>query len=105
MAEFVVPPVLEQQRGLWRHAPVPRVGDVAPLVDVPANFVYGGGSIVLLLCRGNTLSFVKDQLLLASTARPCPLPRLGNGVMNSAPRRLSMTCWVGCPVSSSSQCR
>ena len=103
MAELVVPPVLEQQGRLRRNAPVVGIGDGSPLVDVPANIVDSGCNVVLLLCRGKTLSFVKDQLLLTSPSRPAPLPGFGNRRNELGPRRLSMTCWVGCPVSSSSQ--
>ena len=105
MAELVVPPVLEQQGCLCVHTPVVWIRDGSPLVDVPANFIDGGGDVVLLLGGGKALSLVEDQLLLASPARPALCLDLGMGVMNSAPRRLSLTCWVGCPVSSSSQCR
>ena len=105
MAELVVPPMLEQQGRFGSNAPVVGIGDGPPLVDVPANFVDGGSNVILLLFRGKTPSFVKDQLLLTSPSRPARCLGLGIGVMNSAPRRLSMTCWVGCPVSSSSQCR
>ena len=79
MAEFVVPPVLEQQGRFRSNTPVVGIGDGSPLVDIPANFVDSGGDVVLLLCRGKTLPLVEDQLLLASTTRPALLPRLGNG--------------------------
>ncbi len=64
MAELVVPPVLEQQGRLRRNAPVVEIGDVAPLVHVPANLVDGSSYVVLLLGRGKTLPLVEDQLLV-----------------------------------------
>ena len=96
MAELVVPPVLEQQGRLRRNAPVVGIGDGSPLVDVPANFVDGGSNVILLLCRGQTLPFVEDQLLLATTTRPSPLPRLGNGRDELGPPTTArLICWVG----------
>ena len=79
MVEPVVPPVLEQQGRLRRNAPVVGIWDGSPLVDVPASLVDSGSNVVLLLCRGKTLPLVEDQLLLAPSAGPAPLPRLGNG--------------------------
>ena len=79
MAELVVPPVLKQQGCLRRNAPVVGIGDGSPLVNIPANFVDRRGYVVLLLRCGKTLPLVEDQLLLAASASPAPLPRLGYG--------------------------
>ena len=79
MAELVMSPVLEQQGRFRCNTPVPRVRELPPLIDVPANHVHRGGDVVLLLCRRQTLPFVQDQLLLPPTTRPPPLSRLGYG--------------------------
>lgn len=57
--------VLEQQRGLSRHTQVPRVGNLTPLVDVPANLIHRVSYVILKLGCGKALSFVEGKLLLA----------------------------------------
>ena len=48
---------------------------------------------------------LSSNTIAACCADPLRFRGFGIGVMNSACRRLSMVLWVGCPVSSSSQCR
>ena len=72
------------------------------------------GTICLKLLKIGALVTISVRRILFSMASAFPyvdpekgsaLLRLRIGVMNFAPRRVSMICCVGCPESSSSQCR
>ena len=101
-AEVVVPPVPEQAGGLRGHLPL-GLRQLPPAVDLLADPPDDFRQVVLLAVGPELLRlFVEYEGLLP---RPLALSGFGIGVMNSALRRLSMILWVGCPVSSSSQCR
>src|SRR5207248_2151823 len=68
--ERVVAPVVEQARGLRRHAGRAQT----PLIDVPAQLVDDRRRVVLLLGRGDAGALVEHQGLLRS--RGLPLLRL-----------------------------
>jgi hypothetical protein len=96
-AELMMAPMLQQARSLWCDAPVVRVLQRPPLVNLGANRVDDGGVVLLRLC-GQCVVEEKGRLLGAPF-----LFGLGDRRDESAGRRFSMICWVGCPFLSSSQ--
>ena len=95
--KLVVPPVLEQARGLGRDLPVVRVRQRAPGVDVAAQLVDDRCGVVLLL--GGAEAFVVGrqlQLDLHGRALGClRFFALGTGVIRSDRRRDSISRFVG----------
>lgn len=94
--------VLKQPGGLGRHPPLIRARYVTPLVDGSTELVDDPGRVVLLLVARDPLALVKDQRSLRGLAR---LAWLGDRRDEDTGRRVSKTCCVGWPVSSSSQYR
>ena len=63
VAELVMPPVLQQSSRLGCDLPLV-LGQFAPLVHVLAHFVDDRGRVVLLLGRGQPVTFVEHDVLL-----------------------------------------
>ena len=63
-AERVVPPVLQQARGLGRDLPLAGIRQRAPVIDVAAHLVDDRRRVVLLFGRREALALVEDHLLL-----------------------------------------
>ena len=74
-AELVMPPVVQESCGLRRHLPLAS-RQIAPGVDLRANFVDDRGEVVCLLLGRQAFAFIEVKLLLAA---PAPLLRLGYG--------------------------
>src|SRR5262249_15651018 len=55
----VASPMLQETGGFGCDLPLIRVGQLAPLVDIPTDFVDDGVGIVLLLRRGNAFFVFK----------------------------------------------
>src|SRR6266581_5474685 len=66
-AELVMSPMVEEPCGLWRHLPL-ALGQIAPGVDLPANFIDDRGEVVRLLLGRKAFALVEVQLLLMTTA-------------------------------------
>ena len=60
----VVSPVLEQAGRFGCDLPLVRVGEFAPLIHVPTDFVNDGVGIVLLLSGGNACFVLEQQFAL-----------------------------------------
>ena len=71
-AEFVMPPVLQESCRLRRHLPLAG-RQIAPRVDLRADFIDDRCEVVRLLLRRKAFAFVEVQLLLTA---PAPLFRL-----------------------------
>ena len=61
MPPDVVPPMLEQARGLRCYAPIIRIGKLSPLVYLLAHSVDDRRVVVLLLCGRKPLPLVEHQ--------------------------------------------
>ena len=75
----VLAPVLEQAGGFGRDLPLVRVGEFAPLIHVPADFVDDGVGVVLLLSGGNAFFVFEKDFALLVFAGLAALLRLRHG--------------------------